>query len=109
MERSKLHVKKGDTVKVTAGKDKGKTGKILVVNNKKNRVIVEKVNFTKRHARPGAKTRQGGIIEREGLIHASNVSMVCPRCNDGVRIKNIFIEDTKKVRACAACGEILDQ
>jgi large subunit ribosomal protein L24 len=71
-------------------------------------VVVEKINFIKRHSRPGGKTRQGGIIEREGSIHVSNVNIVCPRCNDAVRIKNVFLEDKKKVRACNACGEILD-
>jgi large subunit ribosomal protein L24 len=105
---TKLPVKKGDTVKVIAGKELGKTGKILKVDYKKQRVVVEKINFIKRHSRPGGKTRQGGIIEREGSIHVSNVNIVCPRCNDAVRIKNVFLEDKKKVRACNACGEILD-
>jgi large subunit ribosomal protein L24 len=109
MERSRFHVKKGDTVKVSAGKEKGKTGKILKVNHKKDSVIVEKINFIKRHARPGGKTRQGGIIEREGPLNVTNVNIVCPRCNDAVRIKKIVLEDKKTARACTACGEILDR
>ncbi|MCX8012040.1 MAG: 50S ribosomal protein L24, partial [Desulfobacterota bacterium] len=81
MERKKFHVKKDDLVKVIAGKDKGKIGKVLRVIPKKSRVIVEKVNFIKRHVRPSAQHRQGGIIEREGSLHVSNVMLVCPKCN----------------------------
>ena len=76
---------------------------------KKDTVIVEKVNFIKRHAKPGGKTRQGGIIEREGPLNVTNVNIVCPRCNDAVRIKKIILEDKKTARACTACGEILDR
>ena len=109
MEQHKVHLKKGDMVKVIAGKELGKSGKILKVDQKKHRVIIEKVNFIKRHARPSSKTKQGGIIEREGAIHASNVSLLCPRCNVAVRIKKVFVEDTRKVRACAKCGELFDK
>ena len=107
MERKKFHVKKNDLVMVIAGRDKGKSGKILSVLSKKNRVIVEKVNFIKRHTRPSAKQRQGGIIEREGPINISNVMLICRKCNKPSRIGKKSLEDDKKVRVCKKCGEIL--
>jgi large subunit ribosomal protein L24 len=107
MERKKFHVKKNDLVMVIAGRDKGKSGKILSVLSKKNRVIVEKVNFIKRHTRPSAKQRQGGIIEREGPINISNVMLICTKCNKPSRIGKKYLEDDKKVRVCKKCGEIL--
>ena len=107
MERKKFHVKKNDLVMVIAGKDKGKSGKVLSLLSKKNRVIVEKVNFIKRHTRPSAKQRQGGIIEREGPINISNVMLICTKCNKPSRIGKKYLEDDKKVRVCKKCGEIL--
>jgi large subunit ribosomal protein L24 len=107
MERKKFHVKKNDLVMVIAGKDKGKSGKVLSVLSKKNRVIVEKVNFIKRHTRPSAKQRQGGIIEREGPINISNVMLICTKCNKPSRVGKKYLEDDKKVRVCKKCGEIL--
>jgi len=107
MERKKFHVKKNDLVMVIAGRDKGKSGKVLSVLSKKNRVIVEKVNFIKRHTRPSAKQRQGGIIEREGPINISNVMLICTKCNKPSRIGKKYLEDDKKVRVCKKCGEIL--
>jgi len=107
MERKKFHVKKNDLVMVIAGRDKGKSGKVLSVLSKKNRVIVEKVNFIKRHTRPSAKQRQGGIIEREGPINSSNVMLICTKCNKPSRIGKKYLEDDKKVRVCKKCGEIL--
>jgi len=92
---------------VIAGKDKGKSGKVLSVLSKKNRVIVEKVNFIKRHTRPSAKQRQGGIIEREGPINISNVMLICTKCNKPSRIGKKYLKDDKKVRVCKKCGEIL--
>jgi len=92
---------------VIAGKDKGKSGKVLSVLSKKNRVIVEKVNFIKRHTRPSAKQRQGGIIEREGPINISNVMLICTKCNKPSRVGKKYLEDDKKVRVCKKCGEIL--
>ncbi|HJX30863.1 MAG TPA: 50S ribosomal protein L24 [Thermodesulfobacteriota bacterium] len=107
MERKKFHVKKNDLVMVIAGKDKGKSGKVLSILSKKNRVIVEKVNFIKRHTRPSSKQRQGGIIEREGPINISNVMLICTKCNKPSRIGKKYLEDDKKVRVCKKCGEIL--
>lgn len=108
-QRAMLHVKKGDTVVVLAGKEKGRSGKVLSANLKKSRVYVEKVNMIKRHSRPSKTAPQGGIIEKEGPLHASNVNLLCPKCNKAVRTRARMLEDGKKVRVCAKCSEILDQ
>ncbi|MGV8079359.1 MAG: 50S ribosomal protein L24 [Syntrophales bacterium] len=100
-------LKKGDIVKVIAGKEKGKTGKVLKTLGEKKRVVVEKVNVVKRHKRPDAKGK-GGILEKESSIHASNVMLLCSKCNTGVRIGHQVLEDGKKVRICRKCQEILD-
>ena len=104
----KFHVKKDDQVIVIAGKEKGKTGKILRVITKKERVLVEKVNFVKRHTRPSSQTRQGGILEKEAPIHASNVMIICTKCNLPVKVGRKILEDGKKVRYCKKCGELID-
>ncbi len=106
--RVNVQVNKGDTVMVIAGREKGKSGKVLVVNQEKNTVIVEKVNFIKRHSKPTSKAPQGGIIEKEGPLHASNVNIICSKCNVPVRIKKKLLDDGKKVRTCIKCGEILN-
>lgn len=106
MKKSGFHVKKKDLVTVIAGKEKGKSGRILTVLPKKERIIVEKVNMIKRHTRPSAKQRQGGIIEREGPIHVSNVMLVCTKCNKPTRLAMRVLSDGKKVRVCKKCGEI---
>ncbi|MDI3516805.1 MAG: large subunit ribosomal protein [Thermotogota bacterium] len=103
-----MKVKKGDLVKVIAGKDKGKEGKVLRVIPKENKVIVENVRIVKRHQRPTQRLREGGIIEREAPIHASNVMVICPSCNKPTRIGYRFMEE-KKVRFCKKCGEIVDK
>ncbi|MDD2671504.1 MAG: 50S ribosomal protein L24 [Syntrophales bacterium] len=100
-------IKKGDMVKVVAGKEKGKTGKVMRVLSERDRVIVERLNFIKKHARPDAKSK-GGIIEKEGSIHISNVRLFCQKCNDGVRVGNRILEDGKKVRTCRKCNEIFE-
>ena len=102
-----LRLKKGDTVKVIAGKEKGKTGKVLKVVIDKSQVVVEKLNFVKRHQKPDAKGK-GGIVEKEGPIHISNVVFLCSKCEAGVRMGQKVLEDGKKVRVCSKCQEILD-
>ena len=101
---AKLSVKKGDRVEVIAGKDKGKRGKVLRVIPDKARVVVEKVHMIKRHTKPTQKNPQGGIIEREAPIHASNVMVVCPSCNQPTRVGRRVAEDGSKVRVCRRCG-----
>jgi large subunit ribosomal protein L24 len=102
------HVKKNDLVMVIAGKDKGKTGKVLKVIKKKDRVIVEKVNIVKKHVRPSAKSK-GGILERESPIHISNVMIYCEKCQRPVRVGRKILEDGKKVRYCKKCNEVIDK
>lgn len=109
MKHEKFHVRKNDLVMVIAGKEKGKTGKVLKVLPKKERVIVEKVNFIKRHTRPTGRLRQGGIIQKEGPIHISNVLLLCPKCNRGVRTGTRFLENGKKALVCKKCGEIIER
>lgn len=108
MERSKCNLKKDDKVKVLTGKDKGKVGKVLKVNRKKERVLVENINIAKRHTRPNAQNRQGGIVESEAPIHWSNVQLMCNKCISPVRIKMQRLDDGKKVRVCRKCNELID-
>jgi len=106
---STSHVRRGDTVAVIAGKERGKRGKVLRVLTGDGRVVVEKVNVVKKHQRPTQKLRQGGIIEREGALHLSNVLLVCGRCDRPVRIGIKELADGRKVRVCKRCGEPLDK
>lgn len=103
-----LTIKKDDKVKVIAGKDKGKIGKVLKVFRDKQRVLVENVNIVKRHTRPSAKAKQGGIVEGEASVHISNLMVVCNKCVKPTRIKMQRLENQKKIRQCAKCGESLD-
>ena len=108
MLNNRCHLKKDDKVKITAGKDKGKVGKVLGIKRKNSRIIVENINMAKKHSRPSAKNRQGGIIESEAPIHWSNVMLLCNKCVTPVRIKMKRLEDGKKIRVCRKCNEIID-
>ena len=103
------HVRKGDTVIVVAGKERGKKGKVLRVIPEKGRVVVERINMIKKHQRPTQKIRQGGIIEREGSIHLSNVMLVDPGSNKPTRVGMKALSDGKKVRVARRSGEMLDK
>jgi large subunit ribosomal protein L24 len=103
-----MHIKKEDQVKVIAGKEKGKTGRVLRVIAKKRQLLIEKVNLVKRHTRPSSQHRQGGIIEKESPIHISNVMIICPKCSAAVKIGARMLEDGAKVRCCKKCGEVID-
>jgi large subunit ribosomal protein L24 len=103
------HVRKGDTVMVVAGKERGKKGKVLRVIPEKGRVVVERLNLIKKHQRPTQKVRQGGIIEREGPIHLSNVMLVDPGSNKPTRVGMRALSDGKKVRVAKRSGEMLDK
>jgi len=100
-------IKINDTVAVISGKEKGKRGRVLMVLPAAERVIVEKVNFIKRHTKPSQKQRQGGIIEREGPIHLSNVQIYCKKCAKPARLRRLTGADGVKSRACARCGDLL--
>ena len=100
----KFHIKKGDTVFVNAGNDKGKTGKVLEVLRDKDRVIVEGINMVSKHTKPNAKAPQGGIIKQEAGIHISNVQLVDPKTGAATRVGYKMV-DGKKVRYAKKSGE----
>jgi large subunit ribosomal protein L24 len=105
-----LRVRKGDTVKVIAGKDRGKTGKVLRVDPATTRVVVEGVAFIKRHTRPNPQRNiKGGIVEREAPVHISNLMVICSECDKPVRIARRRLEDGRHVRSCRKCGGTLDR
>ena len=99
----KLHVKKGDTVVVVSGDDKGVKGEVLETSPKEGKVIVKGVNIVTRHVKPRKQGDQGGIVKVEGAMYASKVQVYCPKCDKGVRVKHTVV-DGKKVRVCAKCG-----
>ncbi len=107
-QRKRYHIRKNDTVMVIAGKEQGKTGKVLKILPKKDRAVVEKVNFIKRHTRPGAHSRQGGIIEKENPINISNLMVICGKCTDPTRVGRKVLEDGSRVRYCKKCDEIIE-
>ena len=103
-------IRKGDTVKVVAGRDKGKVGRVLSLDPRNTRCFVEHVNMIKRHTRPNpAKQIKGGIVEREGPVHVSNVMIVCPGCTKPARVAHNALADGRKVRVCRKCGTTLDK
>ncbi|SMC26131.1 LSU ribosomal protein L24P [Desulfacinum hydrothermale DSM 13146] len=104
----KYRIKKNDKVMVIAGKEKGKSGKVMKILPKTDRAIVEKLNMVKRHMRPGAYSRQGGIVEKEAPIHISNLMLICSKCTDPTRVGYKTLEDGRKVRVCKKCGEVID-
>jgi len=107
--RDRCLIKKDDKVKVITGKDKGKIGKVLKVIKKKNRILVENINMVKRHSKPSAKNKQGGIVEGEAAIPRSNIMLMCNKCITPVRIKTQRLEDGKKIRVCRKCNEAIDK
>ena len=103
-----MNIRKNDTVLVIAGKDKGKKGKVRFAYPKDEKLIVEGINFIKRHTRARGRVRQAGIIELEAPIHVSNVMLLCSRCDRPARLGLRFLEDGRKVRFCRSCGEVID-
>ena len=108
MSLVKLNVKKGDTVVVLSGKDKGKEGKVIAAMPKKGKVVVEGVNKAKRHTPPTPKSPQGGILVKEMPMHVCKVQLVCPACKKATRVAHKKVNG-KSVRACKKCGEVIDQ
>jgi large subunit ribosomal protein L24 len=102
-------IKKNDKVVVIIGKEKGKIGTVLKVDSEKGRLVVEKVNMVKKHAKPSSQTAQGGIIEKEAHLNISNVMIVCNKCAEPTRIGSRMLEDGSKVRICKKCGEPMDE
>lgn len=101
--KANLAICKGDMVQIIAGKEKGKTGKVLRVFPDGGRIVVEKLNLIKRHTRPTQKNPQGGILEKEAPLSYSNVLLLCAKCNRGVRVSR-KTENGKKLRVCKKCG-----
>ena len=100
-----LKIRKGDTVMVIAGDDKGKSGRVLSVDSEKNRVVVEKVNFVKRHTKSRGQGHQGGILEKEAPMAISNVQLFDPKAGRGVRIGMRRTKDGKRERVSRKTGE----
>jgi large subunit ribosomal protein L24 len=123
VETFKFSLRKNDQVQVMAGREKGKTGKILKIDSKSGRVTVEKTNMVKRHTKP-TQSAAGGIVEKELPLHYSNVLLLCPKCNRGVRHGQKIVAKTTdkgakasgagtaakktKIRVCKRCDEVLD-
>ena len=105
----KLSIRKGDRVRIIAGKEKGKEGKVLFALPSENRVIVEGRNMVKRHLRPTQKVPQGGIQEREAAIHVSNVQLICPGCGQPTRVGHRVTDTGVKVRTCRSCKSDVDK
>ena len=103
-----MQIRKNDSVMVITGKERGKTGKVLRVMPDKEAVIIERVNLVKRHSKPRGPQQPGGIVEREAPIRASNLMIMCDKCNAPVRIGRKILADGRKIRICRRCEEALD-
>ena len=106
MSKANLHIKKGDKVLVLSGKAKGSKGRVLYVLPEDNRAAVEGLNMIKKHARPSQKNPSGGITEKEAPINASNLMLICPKCDKQIRARRHVLADGKVRRRCPECGEI---
>ncbi len=103
-----LGIKKNDTVVVIAGVEKGKRGRVIDVDPRRDRIIVEGIKMIKKHMKPSSTYRQGGIIEKESSVHRSNLMLICPKCDKPTRIGHSILENNKKVRLCKKCREVTD-
>lgn len=103
----KMHVKKGDSVIVLSGKERGKKGKILAVSPKEGKVIIEGINVVSKHVKPRRQGQEGGIVKTEGAMYACKVQLLCSHCGKGARVGHRTNEEGKKERICKKCGETL--
>jgi large subunit ribosomal protein L24 len=103
-----VQIRKNDSVMVIAGKERGKTGKVLRVLTDKDAVIIERLNMVKRHTKPRGPQQSGGIVEKEAAIHASNIMIMCDKCNAPARVGRKILADGKKIRICRNCNEALE-
>lgn len=103
-----MQIKKNDTVLVTAGKEKGKRGRVIAVYPRENRILIEKLNMIKRHTRPNQQLRQGGIVEKESPMSAANVKLICAKCDKPTSIARKAQGDGARVRVCKACDATLE-
>jgi large subunit ribosomal protein L24 len=102
-----MNLRRGDSVVVVAGKDKGKRGKVLRLLTKKNRVVIERINMVKKHTRPTQASPRGGVVEKEGSIDFSNVSLWCAKCS-AARRSRADVKDQNKRRVCIKCGAVFE-
>ena len=109
MQPAKCKIRKNDQVMIVKGKEQGKTGRVIRVIPDKGHVLIEKLNLVKRHTKPSAKYKQGGIIEKEAPLAISNVMLLCDKCKGPVRVGRKVLEDGKRVRLCKKCGEVLEK
>jgi large subunit ribosomal protein L24 len=105
----RAHIKKNDTVMVIAGRERGKTGKVLRVLPAEDRALVERLNLVKRHRKPRGPQAAAGIVEKEAGIHLSNLMIMCDKCNAPVRMGKRGLDDGRTVRVCRRCGDQLDR
>lgn len=103
-----MQIRKNDSVMVIAGKERGKTGKVLRVLTDRDGVIIERLNMVKRHTKPRGPQQSGGIVEKEAAIHASNIMIMCDKCNAPARVGRKILADGKKIRICRNCNEALE-
>ncbi|RUM36623.1 MAG: 50S ribosomal protein L24 [Desulfobulbus sp.] len=108
MRQGQTNLRENDQVEVIAGKDKGRVGKILSIDRRNNRAVVERINMIKKHQKPVDAQQPGQIIDREASIHISNLMFVCPECANTVRTGKKILEDGTKVRSCKSCGATLE-
>ena len=108
MRQGHANLRVNDKVEVIAGKDKGRVGKILRIENENNRLIVERINLIKKHQKATEATQSGQIIEKEAGLHISNVMLVCPECSETVRIGKKLLDDGTKVRMCKKCKATIE-
>ena len=110
MSKLATPIRRNDNVVVITGKDRGKRGRVLKVDPAKNRLVVEGVNFIKRHTKPNPQRQiKGGVVEREAPLHASNVQLLCPECGKPTRLGKRVLGDGRKVRICRKCEGVVDK
>jgi large subunit ribosomal protein L24 len=105
----KARLKKDDTVLVVAGRERGKTGKVVRVLGDRGTILVERLNIVKRHRKPTGPQSPGGILEKEAPLDLSNVKLICPACNKPTRVGRRQLEDGRRVRTCKKCRENIDR
>jgi large subunit ribosomal protein L24 len=103
-----MHVRKGDSVVVIAGKEKGKRGRVLRLVTEKDRVVIERINMVKRHTKPTQRNPRGGILEKEGTVNVSNVALWCGKCIAPRRARHEHNEGQKKRRVCIKCSTVFE-
>ena len=103
-----MQIKKNDNVMVVSGKEKGKRGRVIAVYPDTNRLLIEKLNMIKRHTKPSQQLRQGGILEKESPIAASNVKLICVKCDKPTATSRMTQGDGTRTRVCRTCNEVID-